>query len=103
MYLKGELAAVDAAEEAADMSAGITATDEPAEGEGGAADSEAGGGDSEAVAAVVLSRSGRRAAFGGRGEEAPEADAAGESAAAGDGGAEGNTRAGLLMHYSAKR
>ena len=102
MYLKGELAAVDAAEEAADMSAGITATDEPAEGEGAAA-SEAGGGDSEAVAAVVLSRSGRRAAFGGRGEEAPEADAAGESAAAGDGGAEGNTRAGLLMHYSAKR
>ena len=56
----------------------------------------------------MLSRSGRRAAFGGRGEEAPEADAAddgegGESAAAGDGGAEGKTRAGLLIHYSEKR
>ena len=88
MYLKGELAAVDAAEEAADISAGITAADDPAEGGEGAASEAAG--DSEAAVAVavpVLSRSGRRAAFGGRGEEAPEAvDAAGE------GGAEGKAK-----------
>ena len=89
-YLKGELAAVDAAEEAADISAGITAADDPAEGGEGAASEAAGDSEAVAVAVVavpVLSRSGRRAAFGGRGEEAPEAvDAAGE------GGAEGKAK-----------
>ena len=87
-YLKGELAAVDAAEEAAaDISAGITAT-EPLE----AAASEA-----VVVTVAVFSRSGRRgAAFGGRGEDAPEDAVAGEggesAAAPGEGGAEGKTR-----------